>query len=280
MRKLFGPDAVRLTKYIFFTGKGGVGKTSVSSALSTALADGGKRVLLVSTDPASNLQDVFETGLSGEATPIKGVPGLSVANLNPEEAAAAYRDRVVAPYRGKLPDSMVDRMEETLSGSCTVEIAAFDQFSLFITDESVSARYDHIIFDTAPTGHTLRLLELPSAWSDFIGKSEHGASCLGQLAGLSEKKDMYKFAVENLSDSEKTTIALVARPDESSLAETGKSSGELFELGMANQFLVFHGWNFARQKSHYPLQPEYIIRTQRKKKLIHVFQYLRHRFEG
>jgi arsenite-transporting ATPase len=241
MREFFGLDAVSLTKYIFFTGKGGVGKTSISSAVSVALADGGKRVLLVSTDPASNLQDVFDTELSGDGVPIKDVPGLVVANLNPEEAAAAYREKVIGPYRGKLPDSMIARMEETLSGSCTVEIAAFDRFSRFITDEGVSLSYDHIVFDTAPTGHTLRLLALPSAWTDFIGKSEHGASCLGQLAGLNEKKDMYKFAVENLSDSEKTTIVLVARPDESSLAEAARSSGELSELGVANQFLVVNG---------------------------------------
>ncbi|MEW9125245.1 MAG: TRC40/GET3/ArsA family transport-energizing ATPase, partial [Thermotaleaceae bacterium] len=194
----FSLDGINLTKYMFFTGKGGVGKTSTACAVAVNLADNGKSVLLISTDPASNLQDVFNTELDGKGVPIDGVPGLVVANLNPEEAAREYRESVIAPYRGKLPDSVIVNMEEQLSGSCTVEIAAFDQFSNFITDKSTENKYDYIIFDTAPTGHTLRMLQLPSAWSNFISESTHGASCLGQLAGLQDKKDMYKNAVENL----------------------------------------------------------------------------------
>ena len=188
----FSLDKIKLTKYLFFTGKGGVGKTSVACAVAVNLADSGKKVLLVSTDPASNLQDVFDTELDGKGVPINGVPGLVVANLNPEEAAREYRESVVTPYRGKLPDSVIANMEEQLSGSCTVEIAAFDQFSKFITDNTTKNEYDYIIFDTAPTGHTLRMLQLPSAWSNFISENTHGASCLGQLAGLQEKKDIYQ----------------------------------------------------------------------------------------
>lgn len=237
----FDIDKLEPTKYLFFTGKGGVGKTSVACSIAVKLADSGKNVLLISTDPASNLQDVFDTELNGKGVPIHQVPGLVVANLDPEEAAREYREAIVAPYRGKLPDSVIVNMEEQLSGSCTVEIAAFDQFSSFITDRSTEEKYDNIIFDTAPTGHTLRMLQLPSAWSNFISENTHGASCLGQLSGLESKKDMYKNAVSNLADSNKTTIILVSRPEETPLLEAERSSLELGELGINNQLLLING---------------------------------------
>lgn len=234
----FDLSKINLTKYLFFTGKGGVGKTSTACAVAVNLADIGKKVLLISTDPASNLQDVFNTDLDGKGVPIDGVPGLVVANLNPEEAAREYKESVVAPYRGKLPDSVIVNMEEQLSGSCTVEIAAFDQFSNFITDKTTENEYDYIIFDTAPTGHTLRMLQLPSAWSNFISESTHGASCLGQLAGLEDKKNMYKDAVSNLADKDKTTLILVSRAEETPLTEAERSSLELSDLGINNQLLI------------------------------------------
>ena len=232
---------IHLTKYLFFTGKGGVGKTSTACAVAVNLADRGGKVLLISTDPASNLQDVFHRELDGKGVAIDGVPGIVVANLDPEEAAREYRESVVAPYRGKLPASVITNMEEQLTGSCTVEIAAFDQFSNFITNEETSKEYDYIIFDTAPTGHTLRMLQLPSAWSNFITDSTHGASCLGQLAGLGEKQSMYKAAVENLADGAKTTLLLVSRPEETPLLEVERSSRELKELGILNQLLIING---------------------------------------
>ncbi len=241
MPELFDPLKITLTRYLFFTGKGGVGKTSAACAVAVTLADQGKSVLLVSTDPASNLQDVFERELDGKGVAIPEVPGLVVANLNPEEAAKEYRESVVAPYRGLLPESVVSNMEEQLSGSCTVEIAAFDQFSRFITADKTAQAYDHIVFDTAPTGHTLRMLQLPSAWSNFISESTHGASCLGQLAGLQEKKDMYREAVSNLSDAKQTTLILVSRPEETPLKEAERSSGELLSLGITNQYLLING---------------------------------------
>lgn len=237
----FNPLTISLTKYLFFTGKGGVGKTSVACATAVTLADSGKKVLLVSTDPASNLQDVFEVDLTNGRVAIKGVPNLVVANLNPVQAAAEYRESVIAPYRGKLPDAVIASMEEQLSGSCTVEIAAFNEFSNYITDESVQKEYDYIIFDTAPTGHTLRMLQLPSAWSNFISKSTHGASCLGQLSGLESKKEVYKNAVSTLSDRKRTTLTLVTRPEEAPIMEAERASKELSELGIRNQMLIING---------------------------------------
>lgn len=241
MFKNFNVSDINLTKYLFFTGKGGVGKTSAACAVAVTLADEGEKVLLVSTDPASNLQDVFDTELNNKGIPIKNVPNLVVANLNPEKAAAEYRESVIGPYRGKLPDSVLKNMEEQLSGSCTVEIASFNEFSNFITDEKAAEEYDHIIFDTAPTGHTLRMLQLPSAWSNFISESTHGASCLGQLSGLEDRKEIYKDAVSNLADKDKTTLVLVARPETSPLKEAERASRELQDIGINNQILIING---------------------------------------
>lgn len=241
MFKSFNIANINLTKYLFFTGKGGVGKTSAACATAVTLADAGKKIMLISTDPASNLQDVFNTELDNKGVAISEVPNLVVANFEPEVAAAEYRESVIAPYRGKLPEAVLKNMEEQLSGSCTVEIAAFNEFSNFITDEKASVEYDHIIFDTAPTGHTLRMLQLPSAWSNFISESTHGASCLGQLSGLESKKEVYKKAVENLADKEKTTLILVSRPEPSPLKEAERASMELQDIGINNQVLIING---------------------------------------
>jgi arsenite-transporting ATPase len=239
--KPFDPRNLKLTKYLFYTGKGGVGKTSLACTTAVSLADSGKQVLLISTDPASNLQDVFSMELTNKAIPIPGVPNLAVANLDPIQAAAEYRESVIAPYRGKLPASVLTNMEEQLSGSCTIEIAAFNEFSHFITDGTVQREYDHIRFDTAPTGHTLRLLQLPSAWSGFISESTHGASCLGQLSGLENKKAIYKEAMETLADGSLTTLILVTRPETAPFKEAERASGELSALGVGNQLLVVNG---------------------------------------
>jgi arsenite/tail-anchored protein-transporting ATPase len=241
MFPLFQPKNHSLTPFLFFTGKGGVGKTTSASALAIQLANEGKQILIVSTDPASNLQDVFETEITNEIAPIPHVKGLFACNIDPEEAARVYREKVMGPYKGKFPDSVLQSMEEQLSGACTVEIAAFDEFTNLLVNPLVQNKYDHIIFDTAPTGHTLRLLQLPTAWTDFLNESTHGASCLGPLSGLSEKKGLYAETVEALSDQEKTTLILVARPDESSLLEAERASQELFEIGMVHQKLFVNG---------------------------------------
>ncbi len=229
-------------RFLFFTGKGGVGKTSLACATAIWLADAGKRVLLVSTDPASNLGHVFEAEIGQqEPTPIPQIENLQALNIDPEAAAQAYRDRIVGPVRGTLPDKVVRRMEEELSGACTTEIAAFDEFTALLTNQQITTHYDHIMFDTAPTGHTLRLLKLPSAWSDFLETNTSGASCLGPLAGLEKQRQQYRSAVATLADGSQTTIVLVSRPQKAALAEATRTSGELAALGITNQRLVVNG---------------------------------------
>lgn len=239
--KIFNPKNMELTKYLFFTGKGGVGKTSSACATAVTLADEGSKVLLISTDPASNLQDVFSTTLSNKGVEIEGVPNLTVANLDPIEAANEYKESVIAPYRGLMPEDVLQNMEEQLSGSCTVEIAAFNEFSKFITDTHINESYDYIVFDTAPTGHTLRMLQLPSAWDSFISDSTHGASCLGQLSGLEDQKEVYKKAVATLASKELTTLILVTRPERTPLKEAARASRELADIGVLNQALIVNG---------------------------------------
>ncbi|MCC7334731.1 MAG: arsenical pump-driving ATPase [Pirellulaceae bacterium] len=229
------------TRNLFFTGKGGVGKTSVACATAVRLADAGKKVLLVSTDPASNLDEVLGVALENHPTAIPAVPKLFAMNLDPEKSAAEYRERMVGPYRGLLPEAAVKSMEEQFSGSCTLEIAAFDEFSRLLGDPTATAEFDHVIFDTAPTGHTLRLLTLPSAWDGFMEENTTGTSCLGPLAGLQDQQKLYKESVRALSDSAITTLVLVARAEASALREAARTSGELAELGVLNQQLVVNG---------------------------------------
>ncbi len=229
------------TRYLFFTGKGGVGKTSLSSAIAIALADKGRRVLLVSTDPASNLDEVLGVRLGSSPKAVPGAAGLEAMNLDPEVSAAEYRERMVGPYRGVLPEPTVRSMEEQLSGSCTMEIAAFDEFSRLLGDPARTARFDHVVFDTAPTGHTLRLLSLPQAWSSFIETSTTGTSCLGPLAGLKDQERLYAASVRALADPGRTTLVLVSRPEVSALREAERSSAELREIGVCNQLLVLNG---------------------------------------
>ncbi len=229
------------TRNLFFTGKGGVGKTSLACAAAIRLVDLGKKVLLVSTDPASNLDEVLGTPLGHHPTPVPSVPGLSAMNLDPEKSAAEYRERMVGPYRSQLPATAIASMEEQFSGSCTLEIAAFDEFSRLLGDASATSVFDHVIFDTAPTGHTLRLLTLPSAWSGFMEQNTTGTSCLGPLAGLQAQQQLYQDTVHALSDAAITTLVLVTRPEVTALREAARTSGELAALGVQNQHLVVNG---------------------------------------
>ncbi len=199
-------------RFLFFTGKGGVGKTSLSCAAAVHLAEQGRRVLLVSTDPASNVGQVFGQTIGHTVTPISGVQGLDALEIDPQAAAEVYRQRIVGPVRGVLPEGVVAGIEEQLSGACTTEIAAFDEFTALLIDSALTGRYQHIIFDTAPTGHTIRLLQLPGAWSGFLEAGKGDASCLGPLAGLAKQRTQYKAAVEALADPLLTRLTLWRLP--------------------------------------------------------------------
>ena len=229
------------TRFLFFTGKGGVGKTSLACASAIALADRGRRVLLVSTDPASNLDEVLGVRLTATPTGIASVPRLAALNIDPAAAAAAYREKLVGPYRGKLPEAVVRGMEEQLSGACTMEIAAFDEFSRLLGEPAATANFDHVIFDTAPTGHTLRLMTLPTAWTGFLDTNTTGNSCLGPLAGLEKQRVIYENAVAALADGQRTTLVLVSRAQKAALAEAERTSDELAAIGVRNQRLILNG---------------------------------------
>ena len=228
-------------RFLFFTGKGGVGKTSLACATAMQLAAQGQRVLLVSTDPASNVGQVFGLAIGNQVTAVPEVPRLWALEIDPQAAAQGYRDRIVGPVRGVLPDDVVKGIEEQLSGACTTEIAAFDEFTALLTDDSLDARYEHIIFDTAPTGHTIRLLQLPGAWSGFLESGKGDASCLGPLAGLEKQRSQYAAAVAALADGTRTRLVLVARAQQSTLREAARTHGELHAIGLGQQYLVVNG---------------------------------------
>ncbi|MGZ4954279.1 MAG: arsenical pump-driving ATPase [Methylobacter sp.] len=228
-------------RFLFFTGKGGVGKTSIACAAAVQLADAGKRVLLVSTDPASNVGQVLDISIGNQITAIPAVAHLSALEIDPQAAAQAYRDRIVGPVRGVLPETVVKGIEEQLSGACTTEIAAFDEFTALLTDSALTLDYDHIIFDTAPTGHTIRLLQLPGAWSGFLDQGKGDASCLGPLAGLEKQRSQYKDAVEALADTQRSRLILVARALQATLREVARTHEELAAIGLSKQYLVING---------------------------------------
>jgi len=229
------------TRHLLFTGKGGVGKTSLACATAIHLAEGGRRLLLVSTDPASILSDVLGVAVATTPVAIPGVANLRVVNIDPQAAAAAYRERVVGPYRDLLPTTAIAAMEEQLGGACTVEIAAFDQFTALLAGEVHGGEYDVICFDTAPTGHTLRLLALPAAWSDFLATTPGGASCLGPATALASSQARYRAAMAALADPLQTTVVLVARPEATTLAEAARTAVELAGVGMVHQRLIVNG---------------------------------------
>jgi arsenite-transporting ATPase len=228
-------------RFLFFTGKGGVGKTSVACATALALARKGRKVLLVSTDPASNVGQVFGLTIGNSVTAIYDVAGLSALEIDPEQAAEAYRERIIAPVRGLLPEAELVGIAESLSGSCTTEIASFDEFTNLLADDNSYGQYDHIIFDTAPTGHTIRLLQLPGSWTDFLAAGKGDPSCLGPLSGLEKHKQVYAKAVQALTDPARTRLVLVSRAQTSSLSEIERTYLELNQIGIGSGYVVVNG---------------------------------------
>lgn len=252
----------QLPRFAFFTGKGGVGKTSLACATAVKLADAGKRVLLVSTDPASNVGQVFSISIGNQVTAVPAVPNLWAMELDPQAAAQGYRDRIVGPVRGVLPADVVKGIEEQLSGACTTEIAAFDEFTGLLTDEALVGRFEHVLFDTAPTGHTIRLLQLPGAWNSFLEAGKGDASCLGPLAGLDKQRAQYKAAVDALADPQRTRLVLVARAQASTLREVARTHDELARIGLTQQHLVVNGVMPAAEGQHDELAAAVVRREQ------------------
>jgi len=249
-------------RFLFFTGKGGVGKTSIACATAIQLAEAGRRVLLVSTDPASNVGQVFGVDIGNRIVALSTVNNLSALEIDPQAAAQAYRDRIVGPVRGVLPEAVVKGIEEQLSGACTTEIAAFDEFTALLTDSPLTADFEHIIFDTAPTGHTIRLLQLPGAWSGFLDAGKGNASCLGPLTGLEKQRTQYKAAVEALADPLRTRLILVARAQQATLREVARTHEELAAIGLSRQFLVINGVLPAGEAASDPLAAAILAREQ------------------
>lgn len=228
-----------MARHLFFAGKGGVGKTSLASATAVRLADAGQRTLLVTTDPASNLADVFEQEIGPSPRPIATVPGLDAQEIDAEAAARTYRDKALTPLRGLLPEEMLRTVEEQMSGPCTVEIAGFDEFIGCMLD----GHYARVVFDTAPTGHTLRLLELPAAWSAHVADSARGSgqTCIGPVDQLQTSKEQYDEAMRRLRDGEDTVFVFVSQPERTAVQETLRASRELETLGISNQRLYING---------------------------------------
>ena len=250
-------------RFLFFTGKGGVGKTSIACATAVRLAAAGRQVLLVSTDPASNVGQVFGLSIGNQILPIASVPNLSALEIDPQAAAQRYRDRIVTPVRGVLPEQVVKGIEEQLSGACTTEIAAFDEFTELLVGSARTREFDHIVFDTAPTGHTIRLLQLPGAWSDFLEAGQGDASCLGPLAGLEKQREQYHAAVQALADPQRTRLILVARAQAATLREAARTHEELTAIGLSQQYLVVNGVLPADEAAQDPLAGAIVAREAR-----------------
>ncbi len=224
------------TEFVFFSGKGGVGKSTVSCATATWLADNDYETLLVTTDPAPNLSDIFGQGIGHEVTEIEGIENLSAIEIDPDTAAEEYRQETIEPMRQLLGEEEIKTVEEQLNSPCVEEIAAFDNFVDFMD----SPEYDVVVFDTAPTGHTIRLMELPSDWNAELEKG--GSTCIGPAASMEDKKVQYERAIDTLQNTEQTTFAFVGKPEDSSVDEIERSAGDLAELGIESQLLILNGY--------------------------------------
>lgn len=232
------------TQYIFFSGKGGVGKTSMACTTALRSADTGVRTLIVTTDPASNLADVFEQPIGHKITPIEGAPNLWAMEIDPDRATEEYIDRAMAPIREAFPLEMVKVMEEQMSGPCTAEVAAFDRFTDFLDKPSQNGEnFDVVIFDTAPTGHTIRLLELPAEWSQSIDAASEGSgqTCIGPAAAIQDARHKYERALAILRDAQQTTFIFVLHPEAIAIKETRRATEELAKLDIHTHRLIING---------------------------------------
>jgi arsenite-transporting ATPase len=234
IKDLLLPDKNQV-KFVFFSGKGGVGKSTMSCATAVWLAKAGYKTLLVTTDPAPNLADIFGQAIGHQITPIQDMENLHAIEINPDAASEEYRERIVAPLKELLDEKNLNVVREQLKSPCVEEVAAFDKFIEFMDDPG----YDVVVFDTAPTGHTIRLLELPSGWTETL--NQNAATCIGPGASLQSAKAKYEKAIAYLQDRNRTSFVFVLKPENSSILETKRSGEELSKLGISTSFLIVNG---------------------------------------
>lgn len=204
------------TRYLFFLGKGGVGKSTVASLSSVYLADKGFRTLLLTTDPASHLHDIMGQAVGHIPAEIKGVRNLWAARIGQKEALHEYRERILGALKD-CDESARRSVEEDLNSPCAEEMAALEKFIAYFEPKG----YDVIVFDTAPTGHTLRLLELPADWKGLIDLG----TLTQQTSGESPAR--YVNVIETMRDRTRTSFAFVMYPEYTPIIEAWRAAQDL-----------------------------------------------------
>jgi arsenite-transporting ATPase len=249
-----------MERFVFFGGKGGVGKTTVSSAYAHKCATAGLETLLVSTDPAHSTADVFDQQFSDDPTPVDGYDSLSVMEIDPDEAVDEHLMSIKRALGDQVSPSIVNEIDRQIELAHRTpgahEAALFDRFIEVMRE---AEQWDRVVFDTSPTGGTLRLLSLPEylgGWIDrllskreasvdlyekaAIGKREPRRTAVGDpiIARLQERKAKFEFAGETLRED--AVFFLVVNPDELSIRETERAVESLEEQGLDVEGLVMN----------------------------------------
>lgn len=239
LKQLMSPNGK--PKYLFFGGKGGVGKTSVSTATAVWFADHGYSTTIVSTDPTVSLSAMFHQEIPGDnLVPIEQVSNLCGLNINPTDAKGVFQSRL---------NNLMGQMGGILGGDaistpCAEEMATFDQFVGFLENPKSQV----IVFDTAPTGKTLRELAMPFDWAGYIEKQIRDGKELALLLkmddssfeSLNRDKQRYENALAVLRDPINTIFSLVLLPERLPVEETRSAMNGLDKLGIPVQALVIN----------------------------------------
>ena len=252
-----------MNKFVFFGGKGGVGKTTVSCAYALKCARDGLKTLVVSTDPAHSTSDVFDQQFGDEPQAVEGYENLSAMELDPDEEVERHMMEIKRTMSDQVSPAIVNEIDRQIELAHRTpgahEAALFDRFIDVMREASTpdGDDYDRVVFDTSPTGGTLRLLALPEFLGDWIDrlleKREHSVdlhekAAIGNrdpverldedpiIGRLVERKEMFEFAGETLRDD--ASFFLVLNPDELSIRETERAIEELAEYDLGVEGLV------------------------------------------